>query len=34
MRLFLTEKGIFLAKDFQKVHKSQQILISRQNNVC
>ena len=32
--LFLTQKGIFLPEDFQKVHKSQQILILCQNNVC
>ena len=32
--LFLTNKSTFLSKDFQKVCKSQQILILRQNSVC
>ena len=32
--LFLTKKGTFLSKDFQKVRKSRQILMLRQNSVC
>ena len=32
--LFLTPKALFLTKDFQKVLKSRQILILRQNSVC
>ena len=31
--LFLTQKSTFWPKEFQKVHKSRQILISRQKNV-
>ena len=31
---FLTQKALFLPKDFKKVRKSRQTLISRQNSVC
>ena len=32
--VFISKEHFFLPKVFQKVRKSQQILLSRQNNVC